>query len=507
MKIQVLVRSADWLQSAGTRIRYRRIQQVFARLGGTFAIDPIASIREGLRLNADVYLFSKCQDAGALMLADMLREAGRLVGFDLFDDYMSGRENSTLGQRVFYRSLIGHVDFMLCSTRRMAEVVAEFNHSVPVHVLNDPHDSVSIVECRRALAGKFAAGRDSSRVNVLWFGQGSNPNFPVGLSDLVGFGDHLHSLKASGREVHLKILTNPDAIDANGLQSLRSLPVPFSLEEWSEQREARELDRAHVAFLPVNYQKFSIAKSLNRAVTALVRGVQVLSPGFPLYAPLDAFIYDSGAKLAHDLSSGALRLGPGSLESLSETLSEIADPAKEAAELQAFLGRLLAGTAHRPVAARFPRAILHGASSTPAIHSLCRAMGWLSLGSPFTRHNLPYHARVGCFEPDCPVELRVSREGLARMPEALRGAAVELGRNNESTFSHAMPLPEGPAGDLLRAARPIMWQTRSARIVSYKPLMEATRSVFAGLFANTLFVTSELEMPLAVAEAELVPST
>jgi hypothetical protein len=122
MKIQVFVRSADWLHSAGTRIRYRRLQPEFARLGYSLAIDPISTIREGLKLNADIYLFSKCQDAGALMLADMLREAGALVGFDLFDDYISGDSSITFAQRDFQRSLSGRVDFLLCSTERMSTV-------------------------------------------------------------------------------------------------------------------------------------------------------------------------------------------------------------------------------------------------------------------------------------------------------------------------------------------------------------------------------------------------
>jgi hypothetical protein len=140
MKIQVFVRSADWLHSAGTRIRYRRLQPEFARLGYSLAIDPISTIREGLKLNADIYLFSKCQDAGALMLADMLREAGALVGFDLFDDYISGDSSITFAQRDFQRSLSGRVDFLLCSTERMSTVARLMDPTIPVHVLNDPFE-------------------------------------------------------------------------------------------------------------------------------------------------------------------------------------------------------------------------------------------------------------------------------------------------------------------------------------------------------------------------------
>ena len=72
---------------------------------------------------------------------------------------------------------------------------------------------------------------------------------------------------------------------------LRRLAVPYSVEEWSEERERLLLSRALVSFLPVNAQNFSVVKSLNRAVSALCAGCQVLSSGYPLYESLAPFVY------------------------------------------------------------------------------------------------------------------------------------------------------------------------------------------------------------------------
>lgn len=498
MKIQILVRSADWLNSAGTRIRYARLKRELNALGWHLAIDPIANISEGLRLNADIYLFSKCQDAAALMLADMLREAGALVGFDLFDDYFSGQDSLTFGYRAFQRALCGKVDFLLCSTGRMAEIARDFDPQVPLHVMNDPHDPILTATVARSLGVRLAKAQDNRSVDVVWFGHGNNPIFPIGLNDAVAFGPELEALGQAGWEVRLKVLTNPDALDQAVLGALQTLPAQVSIEDWSEAGEAAALDQALIAFLPVNFQNFSIAKSLNRAVSALARGTQVLSPGFPLYEALGPFIYRSGQALADDLARGSLRLNSASLDDLAKRFAAIADPTEEAAELVRFFAGLAAPQA-RPVEQRVMRGIIHGSSSPPAIHRLCNAMGWLSLGSPYSRIHQPFHAEIAQFDPHGKLELRVSREGYARLPDGVRESAIQLDRSTPG-YSHLIPLPDCPAGRLLAAATPEMWSSRAARILSFPSLMQATGEVYRDIFPQTRLLYSELEVPLTVAE-------
>ncbi len=500
MKIQILVRSADWLNSAGTRIRYVRLKRELNSLGWHLAIDPVASINDGLRLNADIYLFSKCQDAGALMLAEMLREAGALVGFDLFDDYFSGQDSLTFAHRAFQRALIGKVDFLLCSTERMATIARMFHAGVPVHVMNDPHEPIATPSIVRSVGAKLARARENRTLEVVWFGHGNNPVFPVGLNDAVGFGVELEVLRQAGWEVRLNILTNPDALDKAVFGALQSLPVQVLIEEWTEAGEAAALDRAVVAFLPVNYQNFSIAKSLNRAVSAMASGAQVFSPGFPLYEALDPFVYRSIKELVDDLAGSSLRLNEGSLDGLGAIFNAIADPAHEATGLVGFFGGLTAGPA-LAVGDRVMRGIIHGSSSPPAVHRLCTSMGWLSLGSPFSRFHQPFHAEIAQFEPGGSLELRVSREGYTRLADAWRDIAQPLNRSTTG-YSYVVPLPDSPAGCTLAAAIPEMWSSRAARILSFPSLMHATSEVYREVYKHTRLLLSELEAPLTVLRSD-----
>lgn len=494
MKLQVLIRSASWLASAGTRIRYQRLMRELDAWGWRMAIDPIGSISEGLALNADIYIISKCHDAGALMIADMLREAGAIVGFDLFDDYVSGNGSLTFGHREFLRQMTDKIDFLLCSTERMAEVIRAFGPAVPVHVMNDPHGGFDAARLGAAIAAKRAQTEASRTIEMVWFGQGNNPIFPVGLSDAITFGSELEVLGRDGWTVKLKVISNPDALEEAVMGALQSLPFEVTIEPWSQEREAAALERALVAFLPVNFQNFSIAKSLNRAVSALTRGVQVLGTGFGLYDPLAPLVYCSAAELAEDLRHGRLLLDEGRLGTLAERLASIADPAREAGALVAFLEGITP-LAVTPVEGRAMRAIVHGSISTGQIHRLCTALGWLSLGSPLTRLQLPFHAEIAQFEPDGGIEIRVSREGHSRLDEAFRQRAQKLPRSRTGGHTYRVPLPESAAGRRLAVASEQLWRTRAARIMTGHDLMEATVAVYREIYPDTRLLVAEMETP------------
>ncbi|MBC2669073.1 hypothetical protein ACFOON_08880 [Novosphingobium piscinae] len=499
MKLQIFVRSATWLETAGTRIRYHRMRAELAQLGCVCSIDPISRVREGLKLGADVYLFSKCHDAGALMMADMLREAGALVGFDLFDDYISNECSLTLSQREFQRSLRGRADFLLCSTPQMVDAVRAYDRDTPVHVLNDPFAPFSLGSLVQTLQDKVQRARSTRCLEIVWFGQAANPLFPVGISDLVSFGQDLGRLGRAGWDARLRVLTNGGALDVETLAGLRRLPLPVEIQEWSLQQESTALDTALLAYIPVNYQPFSVAKSLNRAVTALSHGAQVLSPGFSLYAPLDPFVYAHPDDLLQDLEFRELRLNHATADSLLQAFAGIADPAVEALSLLTFLNGLPLGPLRRPVRQRCQRAILHGAETVPATGSLCRALGWLSWASPFSGLVKPFDAAVTLLEDGAEPAIILSRDAVARLASSWRRLAVPLSAGGVSGFTHRVPLPDSPAGQILANVNAAMLSPGPLRAMHYRSIMAATEAVFKDAFGDTTVIWSELEPYLATA--------
>lgn len=180
-------------------------------------------------------------------------------------------------------------------------------------------------------------------------------------------------------DVELTILTNSRALTADGLSLVNRIPVATQLSEWSEGAERDLLQEALLAFLPVNAQRFSVAKSLNRAVTALSFGCQVLSVGYPLYAALEPLIYRDPNTFLADLAQGSMRLSGQSFSKCRETIDALATPEVEASRLALFLCAL------RPKYAEncLPVSLIHGHSTLAEVHSLVQAVNGFSVASPY----------------------------------------------------------------------------------------------------------------------------
>ncbi len=379
MKVTVLVPSEEYKSYAGARIRYGRLSPELQRLGIDLHLAEIESVDPNVDAS-DALLISKCHDARALVAAAAGRRRGQLVGVDLFDDYFSQTADSRLTRfRSWLAQLLPLSDFALCSTPVMAEVVGSYASDLPVHVVNDPGPPLDSDALSTLLANKLARVQREQSLRLAWFGVGDNPNFRVGLTDLAGFGGMLKLLARSAADVRLTVLTNARALTAEGLALVAGLPVPTTVVEWSEDRERALLDESFACFLPVNAQRFSAAKSLNRAITALSAGCQVISAGYPLYALLGDLIYRDTDRFLDDLASGAMKHSVANLETFGRTIEATASPRREAAALAQFLGAI---PRHSP-GTDMPLALIQGHSPNGVAHKAVKTFGGLSVASPY----------------------------------------------------------------------------------------------------------------------------
>ncbi|WP_127091217.1 hypothetical protein [Aquabacter cavernae] len=446
MKIRVITPNEDYRRQAGARIRYGRLSEPLKALGCDIDLVPLERVHTGAVPDGDVYLISKCYDVRAALVAQWARSAGRLVGVDLFDDYFSEVEDSRFAHlRAWFHACIQASDFVLCSTPALEQVSRRLVPQVPAHVMNDPFEAFDARALADTLLGKQAMVGATGVLQVAWFGMGDNPNFPVGLSDLVAFSGELDALRGHGLDVRLKICTNRRAMTAEALTALKRLPVPFEMSEWSEAAEKALLGESFAAFLPVNGQPFSTVKSLNRAVTALSAGVQVLSAGYPLYACFGPLIYRSGAELAQDAKRGVARLNGESVSALADALAQYADPVRETEGFAAFL-RCLEPLAWQRAGKRVVgqpfAAVIHGRDSGDVPHDFARTLGALSVGTPLSPQKLDYDIRLNAGTAESGPELLV-REGLVPVIEAGRvrwGRQVTLGKTTYQRVSLGAPL-------------------------------------------------------------------
>lgn len=378
MKISVLVPSEEYKQYAGARIRYGRLKPHLSQLGIDIALINVAEFAPE-KAECDVLIISKCHDARALIAAAASLERGILVGVDLFDDYFSQTSDSRLARyRIWLSQILPNCDFALCSTPAMSQTIEDYRADLPRHVVNDPADGSTLDQLRRVLAAKLANTKDDETLRLAWFGVGDNPHFEVGLSDVAAYSGILSSLRHSGMDVELTVLTNGRALGSRGLAMLGEVPVRTRFLEWSEERERELLKDAFACFIPVNAQGFSAAKSLNRAVTALTAGCQVISVGYPLYARLGELIYRNVESFLEDLASLRMRHAPESIEQFKRAVDDLASAEVEAAGLATFLKSQNA----RKAGGAATLALVHGFAVNGPAHKLVRSLGGLSVASP-----------------------------------------------------------------------------------------------------------------------------
>jgi len=303
MKIVFIVPSPQWLTAAGVRIRYKRLEPYFNKKNCTISVVPIQEITERYLQSADVVIISKVFSSDSIYIMSLCRSLGVKVGIDLFDDYFSDRRLSVF-QRIHdwleLASKISH--FIICSTQRMKIIASDFVDPNVVHIINDTKDpNIFFEQTKEFLEQKLEDIANSQSLNILWFGIGDNPYFSVGLNDLSNYSNALYQINKCYPSINFTILTNERALTANNLTRISRLPIQPKLEIWTESNELEYLKKSHLAFMPVSHQKFSIAKSPNRCITALTYGCQVLSNGFDLYEDFSELIYKSTKELTDDV--------------------------------------------------------------------------------------------------------------------------------------------------------------------------------------------------------------
>jgi hypothetical protein len=497
MRLCVLIPSEDYRSFAGARIRYGRIRAPLAQLGWTVDLREIGEF-DPAESSYDAHLISKCHDARALICAHLLKSNMKVVGVDLFDDYFSQIHDSRLARfRTWLSDLIGMIDFVLCSTPAMARVAHTFRGDVPVHVMNDPDDEPAGSNMGAVLEQKLEKARNDRAFSIGWFGVGNNPNFPVGLHDLVAFGSTLRSLATSQWRCELKVLTNKQAFTADRLAGLRHLPLQPHISIWSEEAEQSLLDEALLCFLPVNAQNFSLAKSLNRAISALSSGCQVLSNGFPLYDRLDPLIYASSDEFLKDFSSGELRLRPATLPVYDRLTAEIASNLKEANALAQFLGPVIENRKAESAETSRRLHVVHGVASTSAVHMLAKKAGALSVGSPFFTARLDLDAFF-TKAADGRLDLYVAKHALEHVLPPVRDRMRPAGKQfDEQYWSVEGDSLSFPADPVVATSPPVI-------VSNHRSVMKEMRSALTEAFGEASIILSEMSpLPLETTATSL----
>jgi hypothetical protein len=488
MKLVVLVPSSEYLNNAGARIRYRRVAPQLAARGVELTLQDIHAFAPD-KTDADVVLVSKCHDPVSIVAAATLAERGIVVGVDLFDDYFSQDGDSRMARyRTWLGQMLERCSFVLCSTEAMACIADRYRPGIPAHVMNDPASELRLDDLPQILDGKLRQLKDRGSIRVAWFGVGDNPHFPIGLQDLADFGGTLQELLRSGLDVELRVLTNRRSLTARGLELLGKLPVRTTVDEWTEEGEAELLKSAFVAFLPVNGQPFSRAKSLNRAITALTSGCQVISSGYPLYAKLDPLIYRDVRRFMDDLAQGTMRLSSERLPVYRELMNEVASSDAEASRLADFLAGLERGRSDEGTLV-----VLHGHATSGAAHKLVQRVNGLSVASPSCMTRLGFDVIFKATATG--LAMHVSEKAAKRV-RPVRGKLVPAPELADEKLLELVDDRSAASREIVKMDElPVAFQ-----LASYHAWMDEMRKRVTAAFGPCSFIISEMSpLPFSLA--------
>jgi hypothetical protein len=434
-RICVLVSSDDPFRQARARSRYLPLSAELSKLGAELSIMPLGSIGHTRELTHDVYIVSDCYDPPALLLAEYLRRAGKLIGVDLVEDHFCAEDATVAPSCGWLSSMVKASDFLVCGAQSLKAVAERHAPGLPTHVLGEVQLPRDAVDPALALADKLARFARNRRLTVGWLALGSDPLAPVELAELGCFGEELARLGAPGVPVQLQILTR-SRVSAESLVSLSRLGLPFELLDWSEERQDAVMRKSLVLFLPVDAQASHSSIPESQAIAALLSGCQVLATGYPLPARVSPFVYRDAQRLRDDLLADGSALKERS-ESALALLSRSASAEAAASELLTFLQSVTRNETTSRVASKGPwAAVVHGRNAPASAHKYAQKFQALSVATPFAlAKKLNFNVRFVSRASGTGLDVLISQSQLSILTPEVRRRLVSAGKILETSYS------------------------------------------------------------------------
>lgn len=248
------------------------------REGGVSFVENAPDARSLLDRGLDIAVFQKRYTASDVRLTQNLKSLGVKICFDLCDNHIYLLESvGDLERRQLLQMMIDLADVVTVPTPTLRAAVAR-SSVVVVDDAVEPPDGLGRLETRRW-------GR-RGRLRVVWFGSAGARQPQFGLPDLAAAIGSLERLNER-RPLRLDVISNDRRLYA---ELIRTNRFPHRYYDWSLVRSHRRIAAADLCVLPTNRNPFTLGKSANRAVLALLLGTGVAATPLPAYDELDAYV-------------------------------------------------------------------------------------------------------------------------------------------------------------------------------------------------------------------------
>lgn len=238
-------------------------------------------------------IFSKKYSSGDYRLARKLQENGTKVILDICDNHFyNPANNETLAKRAAdLKKMVDLCNILSVSTPTLKEIVIQETHYPnKIYVIDDAPEKQILSSTgflrrifnkilfsvyKRKLAQHITTGRTP----IVWFGTHGQPNIPSGMEDLLLIQSSLETIHKSNPIVLTVISNSKQKYDA----LISKMPFPTLYIEWNPDTFLSLLQLQKITVIPIQQNPFTICKSNNRLVLAIMNNLAVVASGIPSY--------------------------------------------------------------------------------------------------------------------------------------------------------------------------------------------------------------------------------
>ena len=391
-----------------------------------------------LKSSYEIVVFSKLFNDLALLLASDLKKAGKILILDLFDNYLA-YSPSCLGRGLQRRmaTLVSLADGVIASTENMKQIVQKLGYQNVVQISDPIQPNLN--------GDKFLNKWYSSSPELIftWFGISGNPHYKAGLMDLIESVRRIANLFRQLEPIYqcrLVICTNNNTNIVKVLEVMRSHSISTSFQLWEPDTFEILMSQTHCVLIPTNNTPFVMAKTHNRASTAIMSGCLVLVDDHPEYNQLVPHVYQNWSDFTSDLLTLNREQIVKKVSKAQDFLMSIYSPETITRKLATFLNKqLMENPENKDKNAvknhLSPMFIVGKNSSGPEI-KLARKAGYLCVGSKLLNPNLSYDIQFEIMQDSDLLELILNEKAIKKfLPNISSQYTIFADHNNAMTVT------------------------------------------------------------------------
>lgn len=260
----------------------------------------------------DAVIFSKNYSEESLIQAEQLKQNGKKVILDLFDNRFFEPDDSETSKAATARlhRMLDLADHITTSTTYLKALISSYvpNRDI-VNIEDALEEQIADVHesLKKHLRSKLnyiiyrikLSFYSKGKTHLIWFGTSGDVRLKTGMADLFKLQEMLEQPQFKDRFI-LTVCSNGRKIFADHIKPWK---IPTLFITWNASTFYNVLQSNHIALIPITLNPLTKYKTNNRVITALYNNLAVIADGIPSYKEFaDCIVLDDWHKGFEQLS-------------------------------------------------------------------------------------------------------------------------------------------------------------------------------------------------------------